>query len=75
VQFGNLVFATQKNANLQVYDLSSPATGFTDCAGSPPPASYISVVGRFLVLSGLLSQPYPHSMVWIERTYDMDERR
>ncbi len=58
VQFGNLVFATQKNATLQVYNLSSPATGFADCAGTPPPASYISVVGRFLVLSGLLSQPF-----------------
>jgi hypothetical protein len=56
-QFGNLVFATQKNAVLQVYDLSS-STAFADCAGSPPQASYISVVGRFLVLSGLLSNPY-----------------
>lgn len=56
-QAGNLVFATQKNAVLQVYDLSS-STAFTDCAGSPPQASYISVVGRFLVLSGLLSTPY-----------------
>lgn len=56
-QFGNLVFATQKNAVLQVYDLSS-SVAFANCAGSPPQASYISVVGRFLVLSGLLSQPY-----------------
>jgi hypothetical protein len=57
-QFGNLVFATQKNAPLQVYSLASPATGFTDCAGGPPQASYISVVGRFLVLSGLLNAPF-----------------
>lgn len=56
-QFGNLVFATQKNAVLQVYNLSS-STAFADCSGSPPQASYISVVGRFLVLSGLLSNPY-----------------
>ncbi|TFV71668.1 hypothetical protein E4K64_25400 [Bradyrhizobium frederickii] len=56
-QFGNLVFATQANAVLQVYDLSS-STQFDDCAGSPPQAAYISVVGRFLVLSGLLSNPY-----------------
>lgn len=56
-QFGNLVFATQKNAVLQVYNLAS-STAFADCSGSPPQASYISVVGRFLVLSGLLSQPY-----------------
>jgi hypothetical protein len=56
-QFGNLVFATQANAVLQVYNLSS-GVDFQPCAGSPPQASYISVVGRFLVLSGLLSNPY-----------------
>jgi hypothetical protein len=56
-QFGNLVFATQANAVLQVMDLSTE-TVFSDCAGSPPQAAYISVVGRFLVLSGLLSNPY-----------------
>lgn len=56
-QFGNLVFATQANAVLQVFDLSS-STAFANCAGSPPQAAYISVVGRFLVLSGLLSNPY-----------------
>lgn len=56
-QFGNLVFATQANAVLQVFDLSSSAN-FANCAGSPPQAAYISVVGRFLVLSGLLSNPY-----------------
>lgn len=56
-QTGNLVFATQKNAPLQVFDLSS-STAFSDAAGSPPQAAYIDVVGRFLVLSGLLSAPY-----------------
>jgi hypothetical protein len=56
-QFGSLVFATQKNAVLQVYNLAS-STAFADNSGSPPQASYISVVGRFLVLSGLLSNPY-----------------
>lgn len=56
-QFGNLVFATQANALLQVFDLSS-SSAFANCAGSPPQAAYISVVGRFLVLSGLLSNPY-----------------
>ena len=56
-QFGNLVFATQANALLQVFDLSS-ATAFSNCAGSPPQAAYISIVGRFVVLSGLLSSPY-----------------
>lgn len=56
-QFGSLVFATQKNAVLQVYNLAS-SSAFDDCAGTPPQASYISVVGRFLVLSGLLSNPF-----------------
>jgi hypothetical protein len=56
-QTGNLVFATQANAPLQVLDLSS-ASAFADAAGSPPQAAYISVVGRFLVLSGLLSTPF-----------------
>jgi hypothetical protein len=58
-QTGNLVFATQANALLQVFDLSS-STAFDNALGSPPPpqAAYISVVGRFLVLSGLLSTPY-----------------
>jgi hypothetical protein len=56
-QFGSLVFATQANVVLQVFDLSS-STEFADCAGSPPQAAYIAVVGRFLVLFGLLSNPY-----------------
>src|SRR5258708_23749709 len=56
-QTGNLVFATQANAVLQVFDLSS-STAFGNALGSPPQAAYISVVGRFLVLSGLLSTPY-----------------
>ncbi len=56
-QTGNLVFATQANAVLQVFDLSS-ATAFSNALGTPPQAAYISVVGRFLVLSGLLSTPY-----------------
>src|SRR5262249_3140903 len=56
-QTGDLVFATQANAVLQVFDLSS-ATTFSDALGSPPQAAYISVVGSFLVLSGLLSTPY-----------------
>lgn len=56
-QFGNLVFATQANTALQVFDLSSDSA-FSSSLGSPPQAAYVSVVGRFLVLSGLLSNPY-----------------
>ncbi|NPV22856.1 hypothetical protein [Bradyrhizobium aeschynomenes] len=56
-QTGNLVFATQANALLQVFDLTSSSV-FDNALGAPPQAAYISVVGRFLVLSGLLSTPY-----------------
>lgn len=56
-QFGSLVKATQKNAVLQTGTVGS-STSFADNAGSPPQASYISIVGRFIVLSGLLSNPY-----------------
>lgn len=56
-QTGNFVFATQANAVLQVFDLSS-SSAFASALGSPPQAAYIGVVGRFLVLSGLLSNPY-----------------
>jgi hypothetical protein len=56
-QTGNFVWATHVNVALQVFDLSSSAA-FAAGLGSPPQAAYISVVGRFLVLSGLLSTPY-----------------
>jgi len=56
-QAGNLVFAVQANTVPQVFNLSS-STAFADLAGSPPQASYCAIVGRFLVLSGLLSNPF-----------------
>lgn len=56
-QTGNLVYATQANTVLQVFDLSS-SSAFADAAGSPPQAAYVAIVGRFLVLSGLLSNPF-----------------
>lgn len=56
-QTGNFVFATQANVVLQVFDLSS-ATEFVVSQGSPPQAAYITVIGPFLVLSGLLSAQY-----------------
>jgi hypothetical protein len=56
-QFGNFVIAVQPNASPLVYDLTSSVT-FANLGGSPPQASYVAVVGRFLVLSGLLSNPY-----------------
>jgi hypothetical protein len=56
-QFGNKVIAVQANTVPQVFDLAS-STEFADLGGSPPPARYVSVVLRFLVLSGLLNDPY-----------------
>lgn len=56
-QTGNLVFATQANALLQVFTIGT-SSAFSNALGSPPQAAYISVVGQFLVLSGLLSQPF-----------------
>jgi hypothetical protein len=56
-QFNNLVFAVQANVPPQVFDLSAPG-GFDDLAGSPPQARYVSIVNRFVVLSGLLSNPF-----------------
>jgi hypothetical protein len=56
-QFGNLVVAVQANVTPQVYDLSS-SSAFADLGGSPPQAGGVAVVGRFLVLFNLLSNPY-----------------
>jgi hypothetical protein len=57
VQFGNFVIAVQVNASPQVFDLTS-STNFANLGGSPPAARYISVINRFVVLSGLSSTPY-----------------
>jgi hypothetical protein len=57
VQFNNLVIAVQANVPPQVFDIVS-ASAFADLGGSPPQAAYVSIVGRFVVLSGLLSFPF-----------------
>lgn len=56
-QFNNYVFATQRNAVLQRYDLTS-SSAFSNAPGSPPQAGNIAVVNRFVVLCDLLSSPY-----------------
>ncbi len=56
-QFNNLVIAVQGNEDPQVFDLTS-STAFADLAGTPPKARYISIINRFVVLSGLLDNPY-----------------
>lgn len=55
-QFNNLVIAVQANIAPQVFDIAQ-SSAFTDLAGNPPQARYIDVVGRFVVLTGLLSNP------------------
>lgn len=61
-QFNNFVIAVQVNAPPQVYDLTS-STLFADLGGSPPQAAYISIVNRFVVLSGLAS-PNVYRIQW-----------
>lgn len=56
-QFGNFVFAVQANVAPQVYEIGT-STEFADLGGSPPQARYVAVVNRFLVLSGLTSNPF-----------------
>jgi concanavalin A-like lectin/glucanase superfamily protein len=56
-QFGNLVIAVQPNVAPQVFDLSS-SSAFAALGGAPPQAAYVSIVNRFVVLSGLTSNPF-----------------
>jgi hypothetical protein len=56
VQFNNLVITVQANVPPQVYDIVT-SSAFADLAGSPPQARTIDIVGRFVVLSGLLTTP------------------
>jgi hypothetical protein len=55
-QYNNLVVACQASVVPQVFDISS-SSAFANLAGSPPQARYVDVVGRFMVLTGLLSNP------------------
>lgn len=55
-QFGNFVIAVQQNVAPQAFDLVS-GTNFADLGGTPPQAGGVAVVGRFLVLYALLSNP------------------
>ncbi len=56
-QFGSLVIAVKPSTAPQVFTLGS-STAFGALSGSPPQAAYIAVVGRFVVLSGLTSNPF-----------------
>jgi hypothetical protein len=57
VQYINYVIAVQANTAPQFFDLTV-STAFADLAGSPPQARYAAIVGSFVVLSGLLNNPY-----------------
>jgi hypothetical protein len=56
IQFNDLVIAVQVNTVPQKFILAS-STDFEDLGGSPPQCAYIAVVGFFVVLTGLLSDP------------------
>lgn len=57
VQFNTIVIAVQINTTPQTFTLGS-SSKFADLGGSPPQASFIAIVNRFLVLGGISSQPY-----------------
>lgn len=55
-QFNEFIIAVQINTVPQKYVLTAGGT-FVDLAGSPPQAGHIAIVNRFVVLTGLLSDP------------------
>lgn len=56
-QFNEFVIAVQGNVPPQIIDIVS-GPEFDDLAGSPPQSRYISIINRFVVLSGLPDDPY-----------------
>lgn len=56
-QYNNKIIAVHVNTVPQVYDVLS-STAFANLGGTPPQARYISVIGSFVILSGLLDNPY-----------------
>jgi hypothetical protein len=56
-QFNQVVIAVQGLCNPQAFTLGV-STAFADLGGSPPQSAFVSVVNRFLVLSGIPAQPY-----------------
>lgn len=55
-QFNDLVIAVQANTPPQVFRLSS-SSDFEDLGGSPPNAAQVAIINRFVMLTGLLSNP------------------
>lgn len=60
-QFNTKIIATQKNDVVQVFDIDS-SSAFADLGGSPPQASHVTTVNRFLVLSGI--NGYENRVQW-----------
>jgi hypothetical protein len=60
-QFNNYVIAVQANAAPQAFELVA-GSEFAALGGSPPQAAYITIINRFVVLSGLNS--YPNRIHW-----------
>lgn len=56
-QFGTRVIACQANDAVQSFVLGT-STAFADLGGSPPDAGWCAVVGPFVVLADLASDPY-----------------
>lgn len=56
-QFGNKLIACHAAVVPQVYNIDGPGSAFADLAGSPPTAAYMTVVGRFVVLTGIVNAP------------------
>lgn len=54
--FNDLVIAVQAGTAPQKYTLASGGD-FVDLGGSPPTASFVSIIGFFVVLTGLVSNP------------------
>ena len=57
VQFNTIVLAAQINTVPQAFTLGSSSV-FADLGGSPPQASFIAIVNRFVMLGGISGQPY-----------------
>lgn len=64
-QFNNTIIAVQANCAPQTISMPlnfSSLTPFADLGGTPPFAGYVSIVNRFVVLSGIPS--FPYRIVW-----------
>lgn len=55
-QYNDVVVAVQVNTVPQSFALAS-SSEFANLGGSPPQAAHIAIVNRFIILTGILSQP------------------